>query len=118
MNWLRRILLSGALLVAASAQAQPHQLTAEQSAIIYDQCLARAAVRASRTDAADEAIYGLAREACAETRNGLLAGHENDAELQRVLSAIDADKEASFPRLTQQIREQRRQREAQYQGQN
>lgn len=112
-DWMNSVAMGAAFLSAGIAHAQTQPLTLEQSAIVYNQCLAWAAVRASRTDAADEAIYGLARDACAETRMRLTAGSENDSDLRRVLDAIDADKEANFPRLTRQIREQRRQREAQ-----
>jgi hypothetical protein len=84
------------------------QLRTDQAAIVYDQCLARAAVRASRTDAADDAIYGLAKQECAATRVSLLAGHEGDKERITVLTAIDADKQANFPALTRKVREQRK----------
>lgn len=107
-----------AALAGTAAHAQPSQLDVGQSAIVYDQCLARAAVRASRTDAPDAAIYGLARDECRPIRLQLVAGRPGDAELNRVLDAIDAAKEAAFPALTQRIREQRRQREAQFQGAN
>ena len=114
VEWMNSLVMGAALLSASAVYAQSQPLTLEQSAIVYDQCLARAAVRASRTDAADEAIYGLARDACAGTRIMLTAGSEIDSDLRSVLDAIDAEKEANFPRLTRQIREQRRQREAQY----
>jgi hypothetical protein len=110
---MRTILRAGMLAVyAGSAFAQAPAVTTEQAAIVYDQCLARAAVRASRTDAADDAIYGLAKAQCASTRTALLDGAMGDAKRVAVLDAIDADKQARFPALTRQIREQRKAREA------
>jgi hypothetical protein len=86
-------------------------LTDEQAAIVYDQCLARAAARASRTDAADTAIFGIARVECAGARSGLLTGAA--PERARIFDAIDADKEAGFPEATRKIRDRRRAFEAQ-----
>jgi hypothetical protein len=103
--------LSGGQAVAQSGS----QLSTQQAAIIYDQCLARAAARASHTDAADDAIYGLAKQACAATRANLLAGHETDRERVTALAAIDADKQANFPALTKKIRERRKAWEAEVQ---
>ena len=109
-------LVAIALFLAAPAPAQSApQLSAGQAAIVYDQCLARAAVRASRTDAADDAVYGLAKQDCAATRASLLAGNEADKERIAALAAIDADKQANFPALTRKIRERRKAWEAEVQ---
>ena len=89
---------------AASAQGSP-DLTTEQAAIVYDQCLAHAAAQASRTDAAPEAIYGLARTACSQTRAHLTEGRAPDSELVQVLDAIDRERSATFPERTRRIRE-------------
>ena len=104
------------LIVASAALVQGwnlSSLSADQAAIVYDQCLARAAVRASRTDAPDTGIYALAKGECATTRAGLIAGRETDAQRAGVLNAIDADKQATFPELTRKVRERRRAFEAQ-----
>lgn len=100
------------LYLAMTPAPQPQAaLTDEQAAIVYDQCLARAAARASRTDAADTAIFGLARAECAGQRTDLLraAGPERG----RIFDAIDANKEAGFPEATRKVRERRRAYEAQ-----
>jgi len=89
----------------------PSSLTDEQAAIVYDQCLARAAARASRTDAADTAIFAIARSECAATRIGLL--RSGGPERIRIFDAIDSDKEAGFPEATRKVRERRRAFEAQ-----
>jgi hypothetical protein len=85
-------------------------LTDEQATIVYDQCLAYAAQRASKTDAADTAIFGLARAQCASQRADLLRGAS--PERARIFDAIDADKEAGFPEATRKVRERRRAFEA------
>jgi hypothetical protein len=85
-------------------------LTDEQATIVYDQCLAYAAQRASKTDAADTAIFGLARAQCAGQRADLLRGAS--PERARIFDAIDADKEAGFPEATRKVRERRRAFEA------
>ncbi|HEU0097750.1 MAG TPA: hypothetical protein VFQ67_03150 [Allosphingosinicella sp.] len=86
-------------------------LTDEQAAIVYDQCLARAAVRASKTDAADTAIFGLARTECGGQRTDLLRGA--GPERARIFEAIDSDRQASFPEATRKVRQMRRAYEAQ-----
>jgi hypothetical protein len=97
--------------VPAPVVQVPPALTDEQAAIVYDQCLARAAARASRTEAAETAIFGIAKAECARQRTGLLgaAGPER----ARIFDAMDADKEAGFPEATRRVRERRRAFEAQ-----
>ena len=91
---------------AASANAQNKAgLTTEQAAILYDQCLARAAAKASRTDAADEDVYGLAKTACAPTRLSLVAGYEPSSERVQTLDSIDEERAATFPERTRKLRE-------------
>jgi hypothetical protein len=95
----------------ATVDVQVPALTDEQAAIVYDQCLARSAARASHTDAADSAIFAIARAQCAETRSGLLRA--SGSERARIFDSIDADKEAGFPEATRKVRERRRAFEAQ-----
>jgi hypothetical protein len=47
-------------------------LSIEQVAIVYDQCLARVVGKASRTDVPPESVFGIAKDACAPTRNMLV----------------------------------------------
>jgi hypothetical protein len=92
-------------------QRAPQGTTAlddRQAAIVYDQCLARAASSASKTDAVDTAIFGIAAAACADLRGQLLAGAGAGSERRRIFDAIDADKQAGFPAATRKVREQRR----------
>lgn len=92
-------------------QARPQaELTDEQATIVYDQCLAHAAHRASKTDAPETAIFGLARADCAAQRSQLLLGA--GAERVRIFDSIDADRQARFPEATRKVRETRRAFEA------
>jgi hypothetical protein len=81
-------------------------LTDEQATIVYDQCLAYAAQRASKTQAPDTAIFGLARADCASQRTELLRGA--GAERVRIFDAIDSERAARFPEATRKVRESRR----------
>lgn len=92
-------------------QSRPQSdLTDEQATIVYDQCLAHAAQRASKTDAPETAIFGLARADCAAQRSQLLLGA--GAERVRIFDSIDADRQARFPEATRKVRETRRAFEA------
>lgn len=81
-------------------------LSVAQVEIVYDQCLARAAANASRTDAPAEAIFGIAQSACADTRAMLLVRSGGAA--AQPFDAIDAERAASFPAQTSQLREMMR----------
>jgi hypothetical protein len=98
-------------LATTPAPAPRPGLTEGQAAIVYDQCLARAAAQASRTEAPDDQIYPAARAACAETRAMLLRDSTPDA--RPALDSIDAERAASFPERTRRLREMRRAREQQ-----
>jgi hypothetical protein len=100
-------LLHGAFPAPPPPAASRPALNHEQAAIVYDQCLARAAGKASRTDAPPGAIYGMARTACADTRAMLTAG--GDSSRTQILDSIDAERAASFPARTKQFREMMRQ---------
>ena len=104
------VALLSLVFVNGIAHAQdPSQLTTPQAAIIYDQCLARAAQSASRTEAPPAAIYGMAKAACSQTRSMLLAGLDPKSEKVATLDPIDKDREATFPESTRKVREMRRQ---------
>ena len=89
---------------------QLKSLTNEQALIVYDQCISRAGVTLSRTDLADEAVYGQARLQCTPLKVDLLTGSSVERFAQ--FKKYDEDKSAAFPALTKQIRERRRQFEA------
>lgn len=101
------------LYLAMTPPPQPRpqpELTDAQAVIVYDQCLAHAAQRASKTDAADTAIFGLARAECAGQRAELLRG--STAERARIFDEIDSNRQARFPEATRKVREMRRAFEA------
>jgi hypothetical protein len=85
-------------------------LTDDQATLVYDQCLAYAAQRASKTDAPDTAIFGLARAECASQRADLL--RDAGPERVRIFDAIDSNRQARFPEATRKVRESRRAFEA------
>ena len=100
------------LAMAPPPQPRPQSgLTDEQATIVYDQCLAYAAQRASKTDAADTAIFGIARADCAGQRAELLRGA--GAERAGIFDSIDSNRPARFPEATRKVREMRRAFEAQ-----
>lgn len=80
-------------------------LTTDKALIVYDQCLARAAVEVSRTDVPDEAVFGRARVLCGPTRMDLLSNSPPERFL--AFKALDDQKAASFPAMTKQIRKRR-----------
>jgi len=91
----------------------PDSLTPDQKGYIaYNQCLLHAAIRASRTDAPDDAIYGLAKAQCAPVRASVIRGQESNREYLAALDAADAEKAANFPAWIKGVRERRRQFEA------
>ncbi|MDQ4421365.1 hypothetical protein OOT33_13125 [Sphingobium sp. DEHP117] len=102
------IILAVSTLSVARAQ-DPSQLTTMQVAIIYDQCLARAAQRASETEVPPEAIFGIAKAAYSQTRTMLVGDLGPGSEKIVVLDKIDTDREATFPESTRKVREMRRQ---------
>ena len=114
-----RLLAAFALIgsTAATAQVQPELTPDQKGYIAYDQCLMYAAMRASKTDAKDEAIFGIAKAECAPVRASVVIGLESNKAYLAALDAVDADKAANFPSWINGVRERRRLREAQYPGQ-
>jgi hypothetical protein len=105
------LLISGA---EAIAQTQPELTPDQKGYIAYDQCLMYAAMRASKTDAKDEAIYGLAKAECAPIRAAVVVGQEKNKAYLTALDAVDANKAANFPSWINGVRERRRLRDAQF----
>lgn len=116
---MRRVALGIVLLVSvavpATAQvAAAPQLTPDQKGyIVYDQCIMHAAIKASHTDAENEAIFGLAKADCAATRAQVIIGQENNRQFLAALDAADADKAANFPTWIKGVRERRKTFESQ-----
>jgi hypothetical protein len=82
--------------------------------IAYDQCLMHAAMKASKTDAKDAAIYGIAKAQCAPTRASVIIGQEGNKAYLAALESVDVDKATNFPSWINGVRERRRLREAQF----
>lgn len=82
-----------------------HALTDDQALIVYDQCLARGAAKASHTAVPDDAVFNVAYAGCLPLRIDLLANQPAARFL--AFKALDDAKRASFPALTKQLREQR-----------
>ena len=109
--------LIGVLLAATTpvfAQQSAGLTPDQQGYIAYDQCLMHAAMDASRTDAKDEAIYGIAKSACAAVRAKVVVGLETNKEYLAALDAVDVDKSANFPSWIKGVRERRAARDAQF----
>lgn len=103
----------GAAMQSPGSAQMPGELTPDQKGYIaYDQCMMHAAIRASHTDAQNEAIFGLAKAQCAATRAQVIIGQENNREFLAALDAADADKEANFPAWIKGVRERRQARDA------
>ncbi|RXR29175.1 hypothetical protein [Sphingobium fluviale] len=99
----------------AVAQVPEGGLTGDQKAYIaYDQCMMQAAMRASRTPAKDEDIFGIAEADCAATRAAVVVGLESNKPFLDSLDAADADKAAKFPAWIRGVRERRAARDAQF----
>ena len=99
---------------AAAAQTQPELTPDQKGYIAYDQCLMYSAMRASKTDAKVEAVYGLAKAECAPVRASIVVGQETNKAYLAALDAVDADKAANFPSWINGVRERRRIRDAQF----
>lgn len=114
MRSILAVLTLSMLGTSAFAQTQvPEELTAAQKGYIaYDQCVMHAAIRASRTPAGDEEIFGIAKAECAAIRSALVSSQSNNRELLTALDAADADKAANFPKWIKGVRERRRQFDA------
>lgn len=114
MKVLRILSPALVLLIAAPLSAEPAQrLSPDQIAIVYQQCLARAAMNASRTELPDEQIYPLAHRGCIPTRIELQNRVSNVVEGEAKLKAIEAEAASTFADRTRKVRERRREFEAQ-----
>lgn len=79
-------------------------LTYDQALIVYDQCLAKAA--ASQDSVPPEYVFDRAHAMCLALRAELLNGRPSQWFIG--FNALDAEKRASFPALTRQLRERLR----------
>jgi hypothetical protein len=97
------VALPSQCLAQAAGQFTPDQ----KGYIAYDQCMMQAAIQASRTDAKDEEVFGLAKAQCAATRAQVIIGQESNREYLAALDAADADKSANFPAWIKSVRARR-----------
>ena len=92
--------------VAAPSLDEPDPAIA-QPLIAYDQCLAREAMRANRSDVDPDEVYKTAAGNCANLRAALIARHPTPELFEEYVAALEADKAATFPALPRQIRARR-----------
>ena len=111
---LAKIALPVLLLTTSPLTAEPApRLSPDQIAIVYQQCLARAAMNASRTDLSDEQVYPAAYQSCVPTRIELQNRVSNVVEGEAKLKAIEAEAASTFAERTKKVRERRREFDAQ-----
>jgi hypothetical protein len=89
-------------------------LTNEQALIVYDQCLSREAAALSRTELAEDAIFGQASRRCLALKAQLLTGAPPERFIQ--FKRLDEVKAAAFPALTRKVRERRKAYESEIDG--
>jgi|SRR4028119_1688098 hypothetical protein len=110
------MLLIGATLGAVltpSAFAQPAPANAMILAQANDRCMTTYAVRLTRTDATDEAIFKSAVEGCAKLKGQLYTAIHNEyptAQASELTVQLDAAAKPNFLNLLRRIRSDRAQR--------
>ena len=108
-------LLVSLLAVQTSAPAADRP-NAQVLAQAYDRCMATYAVRLTRTDAADAAIFAQARDSCrplGEQMRAALNAELPPAQAAELLTALDARAEPDFMAMLARIRSDRARRAAQ-----
>ena len=97
-------------LAAQSASAQPAQPDISTLAQALERCLATYAVRLTKTDMADEAIYSAATDGCKQIEAGLTAAVRRDApgpQGEAALAQWTDRAKPNFMALLQRIRSDR-----------
>lgn len=113
---MRVILLIGLTLgavLAPSAFAQPAPANAMMLAQANDRCMTTYAVRLTRTDASDDAIFASAMEGCAALKGQLYIAIDKEypaAQASELKGQLDAAAKPNFLNLLQKIRSDRAQR--------
>jgi hypothetical protein len=82
----------------------------------YDRCMTTFAVRLTRTDASDEAIYSAATEGCGELQLAMFAAMRREIpqpDVETIISQITDSAEPNFMALLNRIRTDRAAREQQ-----
>ena len=116
MGKLKPLAVAIVALVAGMANAQSPQADAPTLAQALDRCMATYAVRLTRTDAADEAIYASAIEGCRPIETELRTVVRRDvppAEAEAALKQWDDQAKPNFMALLKRIRADRAARSGQ-----
>ena len=110
---IRTSLLFLALLAGQQALAQQQQPDMQLLAQAYDRCMATQAVRLTHGDAADQAIFIEAKEACRSLNEQLrlaIGTQLPAAQAAGILQSLDAQSEPNFMALLARIRSDRARR--------
>lgn len=103
----------GATLFIGTAHAQPAQANAMMLAQANDRCMTTYAVRMTKTDVADDAIFAAATEGCKELKAQLFGAIDKEYPADQangLKSQLDAAERPNFLKLLQKIRTDRLQR--------
>ena len=106
-------LLLSLTLVAGAVHAQPVQANAMMLAQANDRCMTTYAVRMTKTDVADDAIFAAATEGCKELKAQLFSAIDKEYPADQangLKSQLDAAEKPNFMKLLQKIRTDRQQR--------
>jgi hypothetical protein len=100
-------LLTATFAGVAWGQAQANAMTIAQA---HDRCMTTQAVRLTRTDASDDAIFQTATEACKELETGLFAALRAERpreEAEAIIAAMNDQAQANFQTMLDRIRADR-----------
>lgn len=103
----------GATLFIGTVHAQPGEANAMMLAQANDRCMTTYAVRMTRTDTADDAIFAAATEGCKELKAQLFDAIDKEHPADQasgLKSQLDAAEKPNFMKLLQKIRTDRQQR--------
>ncbi|MBE1529336.1 hypothetical protein GGC65_003792 [Sphingopyxis sp. OAS728] len=106
-------LFLGATLLSGAVHAQPTQANAMMLAQANDRCMTTYAVRMTKTDAADDAIFAAATEGCKNLKSQLFSAIDKEYPADQasgLKSQLDAAEKPNFIKLLQKIRTDRLQR--------
>ncbi len=114
---MNRILATGLLLGATLPSGAVHAQTAQANAMMLaqanDRCMTTYAVRMTKTDAADDAIFAAATEGCKDLKSQLFSAIDKEYPADQangLKSQLDAAEKPNFIKLLQKIRTDRLQR--------
>ncbi|AQA00519.1 hypothetical protein BWQ93_20185 [Sphingopyxis sp. QXT-31] len=100
-------------LVAGAVHAQPAQANAMMLAQANDRCMTTYAVRMTKTDVADDAIFAAATEGCKDLKSQLFGAIDKEYPVDQasgLKSQLDTAEKPNFMKLLQKIRTDRQRR--------